>query len=94
MEPASYNSERQGTCGQGGQWVFGADKFTKEDNARIQKVSQAYQATARLLFERLQYTRIMFPVCSVPVGSLCPAEACAEQVTLNNSWVQWFFCKL
>lgn len=39
MEPASYNSERQGS-GQGGQWVFGTDKFTEEDNARIQKVSQ------------------------------------------------------
>ncbi|CAB1106049.1 unnamed protein product [Ectocarpus sp. CCAP 1310/34] len=37
MEPTSYNAERQGTSGQGAQWIFGTDKFSDEDHARIQE---------------------------------------------------------
>ncbi|CAM9816865.1 unnamed protein product, partial [Ectocarpus fasciculatus] len=37
MEPTSYNAERQGASGQGAQWIFGTDKFSDEDHARIQQ---------------------------------------------------------
>ena len=89
MEPASYNSERQGS-GQGGQWVFGTDKFTDEDNARIQKVSQGCNCPFCFLnmVSAPLTLHIMFPVCSILAGSLslslsvsiCPSEVCTPRV--------------
>jgi len=49
MEPASYNSERKGGSDQGPQWIFGADRFTDEDNRRIQEVGCARWFCNRLV---------------------------------------------
>lgn len=55
MEPASYNSERHVASGQGGQWVFGTDRFTDEDNARIQEVCMCSW--------QIQFRVLQLPVC-------------------------------
>lgn len=39
MDPReAYTSERPGATTQGAQWIFGTNKFTEEDHARIQEV--------------------------------------------------------
>lgn len=66
---APYTSDRPGASGQGAQWVFGTNKFTDEDHARIQEVCTMFCVDEPVV--RSPYARCPLQFLLVSLAPFC-----------------------
>lgn len=85
---APYTSDRPGASGQGAQWVFGTNKFTDEDHARIQEVCNTMFCVDVRPLPVAKYRMVsIIPALLLRVAALLPPKA-------PKSWSRHYYASI